>query len=213
MDTQDRIARPNGRISVSRICHNIRDRGRKPEHRPSREEHLFSQANQIQYGWGTVAAQCIAKGNRNFKVNAIYIEYENVASPGDTVAVPTYGRDEGYDYYADLSLSANRDFIRAPLLVEPGISIAAGFEDYFTAGVDGNQATFYTQSQGSTGFHGKSFSAGANSKVFGVALVATPDFADPTQDVVVARTYFATGNQTLKLASSQIGITWDVSFE
>ena len=213
MDTQERIARPNGRISVSRICFSKRDRGRRPERRPSREEHLFSQANQIQYGWGTVAAQCIAKGDRSYKINAIYMEYENVASPGDTVSVPTYGREEGYDYYSNLALSADRDFIRAPLLVEPGISIATGYEDYFTDGVDGNQATFYTQSQGATGFHGKAFSDGSNSKVFGAALVATPDFSDPTQDIVVARTYFATGNQTLKLASSQIGITWDVSFE
>jgi len=129
------------------------------------------------------------------------------------VTKPTFGRDEGRDYYQDLSLSASRDFLRVPLLVQPTIGIETGFEDYFTAGVDGNKLTFFTQTQGTAGFHGKTFSDSVNSKVFGVALVATPVFADPTLDVVFARSYFDTDDQVEKLASSQVGITWDISFE
>lgn len=179
----------------------------------AKAEVLLQKQNQIQYEWGAVAAQCIGMGNRNYRVNAMYIEYENVASPSDDVTVPTYGRDEGRGYYDDLAMSATRDFLRVPLLFQPSIGIESGYEDYFTAGVNGNKLTFYTQSQGTTGFHGKSFNSSANSKVFGVALVATPVFADPTQDLVFARTYFEVADQTPKLASSQVGITWDVVFE
>ena len=205
---EQRITGPRGRISVARIWYARGDR-----HQPRQVDHLFTQQNQIQYDWGHVAARCIGQGDRSYRVNAIYIEFENVAVSTDPVTAPTYGRDEGQSYYQDLVLSSNRDFIRAPLLVEPGISIADGFDTYFTDGESGNRVTFHTQTQGSTGFHGKTFSAAANSKVFGAALVATPDFADPTQDQIFARTYFAAGDQVLKLASSQIGITWDISFE
>jgi len=176
-------------------------------------EVLLQKQNQIQYEWGAVASQCIGIGNRNFRVNAMYIEYENVADPEDPITVPTYARDEGRSYYEDLSVSATRDFLRVPLLFQPTIGIETGYEDYFTAGVNGNKLTFYSQSQGTSGFHGKSFNAGSNSKVFGVALAATPVFGDPTQDLIFARTYFEVADQTPKLVSSQVGITWDLVFE
>ena len=211
MNQHDRIAEPlvNGRISVCRIWHKKQDR-RRGFHDV---EPLFSKPNQIQYSWGFIAAQCIGKGNRNYRINSMYVEYENVASPGDAVTIPSYGRDEGREYYQDLALSANRDFLRVPLIIEPTIGIESGFEDYFTDGVDGNKLTFFTQTQGTAGFHSKPFNDGVNSKIFGVALVATPEFGDPTKDVVFSRTYFDTADQTLKLASSQVGITWDISFE
>jgi len=211
MHSHDSIQSPlvHGRIGLCRVWFNKRDR-RTGQHRV---EPLFSKPNQIQYSWGFVAAQCIGKGDRNYRISSMYVEFENVASPGDAVTIPTFGRDEGQAYYSDLMLSPNRDFLRVPLIVDPTIGIEEGFEDYFMAGVDGNKLTFFTQTQGTVGYHGKTFSDSVNSKIFGVALVATPVHGDPSQDVVFARTYFDTGDQTLKLASSQVGITWDVSFE
>lgn len=181
--------------------------------RHGRVEHLFRKENQIQYAWGAVATQCIGLGNRNFRISAMYVEYENVADPEDVITPPVFGRDEDRSYYNDLGLSGTRDFLRVPLLIQPTIGIESGFEDYFIEGVSGNLLTFHAQTQGTLGFHGKAFNDGVNSKVFGVALVATPVFSDPSQDIVFARTYFETSDQTPKLASSQIGITWDVAFE
>lgn len=176
-------------------------------------EPISFKSNQIQYEWGAIAAQCIGKGNRNYRINALYIEFENVINPSDVVTVPTWGRDEGRDYYQDLAVSASRDFLRVPLSFEPTIGIEAGFEDSFIAGVTGNKLTFYTQTQGTSGFHGKAFTNAANSKVFGAALIATPEFADPTKDLIFARTYFDGPDQTVKELSSQVGITWEMSFE
>jgi hypothetical protein len=60
--------------------------------------------------------------------------------------------------------------------------------------------------------HGRLFSASANSKVCGVALVAAPVFGDRTQDVIFARTYYDTSQQVIKPPSAQIGIGWDIIF-
>lgn len=196
-----------GRISVCRIWYSRKDR-----HNPRRVEPLFVQKNQIQLSWGAIACQCIGLGNRSYRINAMYLEYENVADPDDPVTVPTYERGDGLDYYQNLVYTSDRDYLRVPLLLQPSIGIEPGFEDYFTEGVDGNRLTFHTQSQGTEGANGKPFSSGANSKIFGVALVATPVFEDPTKDIVLARTYFDVDDQTLKLASSQVGVTWDVVF-
>jgi hypothetical protein len=173
---------------------------------------LAVKPNQLQYEWGAIAAFCIGLGNRSYKISAVYIEYENVADPGDPVTVPAYEKSEGREYYESLAFSSDRDFLRVPLSVQPTLGIETGYEDYFTEGVNGNKLTFSTQSQGTSGFHGKPYSNAANSKVFGVALVATPEFADPTKDLIFARTYFEVADQAVKPVSSQFGITWEVPF-
>lgn len=209
MELTDVISQPlvRGHIGLCRIRYRRKDR-----RQPRRVEPLFSKPNQIQLSWGAIATQCIGNGDKRYRINGMYLEYENVADPDDPITIPDFERSEGREYYQDLTFTSNRDFLRVPLQLPPGISIETGFEDFFTAGVDGNRMTFYTQSQGTSGFNGKPFSAGVNSKIFGVALVATPDFNDPTKDIVFARTYFETGDQTLKLASSQVGVTWDIAF-
>jgi len=167
--------------------------------------------NQIQYSWGMIAAQAIGRGDPRFHVNTMYIEFENVASPGDPVTIPTFGRDEGVEYYDDLVSSGVRDYLRVALLQDPLLGVETGYEDYFGDG-EGNKLTFFAQSQGTTGTHGKTFSDTVNSKVFGAALVAAPVFSDPTQDIVFSRSYFPTDEQTVKEASSQVGISWEISF-
>jgi len=168
-------------------------------------------SNQIQYSWGFIAARAIGLGDSDYQVAAMYFEFENVASPGDPVTVPTFDRSEGLDYYDDLSGSGTKDYIRAALVSTPMIGVKTGYESYFGTN-EGNKLTFFALTSGATGVHGKTFSDSVNSKVYGLALVATPVFADPTQDVIFARTYFQSSEQVVKEASSQIGGTWDVSF-
>jgi hypothetical protein len=168
--------------------------------------------NQIQFDWGYIAAQCIGKGNSKYKINAMYIEFDNVADEGDPVTIPSYDRGEAIEYYDDLINSGTRDYLRVPLRMSPDISIEPGFENYFAEG-EGNLLTFFAQTTGVEGVHGKTFSNGVNSKICGCALVATPVFADRTQDRVFSRTYLAVDDQTVKQVSGQSGIEWQVSFE
>jgi len=169
--------------------------------------------NDILYDWGFIAAKAIGQGDRDYRIRTMYIEFENVAAPGDPVAVPTIAREDGIEYYNSMVSSATRDFLRIALRFLPGISIATGFENFFTDGIDGNQLSFLAQTVGTVGFHGKTFSESVNSKIYGAALVASPDFSDQTQDVVFNRGYLDVSNQVLKEASSQVGISWDVTFK
>jgi len=163
--------------------------------------------NQIQYGWAHIVSQ-LCRGNRQFRPSALYLEFENAVA--GTITPPSFTRDEGIEYYSDLQYSGTKDFLRVPLLQDPAISIADGYEDYFTDGVSGNVMTFYGMSSGGSGVLGKAFSAGT-STVYGAALVATPVFADRTQDVVFSRGYFDIASQVTQEASHQIGVTWEIA--
>lgn len=178
---------------------------------------LHSQPNQIQYSWGHIAARQLGyrpqAGRPSFHISALYIEFENVGDPEDTISVSSFGRDVSVDYYNELAASSTQDFLRVPLRLEPTLGISTGYEDYFTPGQDGNQLTFFAQTAGLQGVHGKSFSHTVNSKIYAAALVAAPTFSDRTQDVIFARTTFAAENQVTKEASAQIGVTWDIAFE
>lgn len=178
---------------------------------------LHSQPNQIQYSWGHIAARQLGfkrqAGRPDYHISAMYIEFENLPAPGDTVTVPSFNRDLGLEYFNELLDSSTQDFLRVPLRLEPTLGISTGYEAHFTAGVDGNQLTFFAQTAGVVGVHGKTFSHTVNSKIYAATLVATPVFSDRTQDVVFARTTFSGANQVTKESSSQIGITWDIAFE
>lgn len=166
--------------------------------------------NQIQYGWGAAAAKLLATGDVAYKISTMYVEFENVDNAEDVITPPTYSRSEGREYYENLALLPDRDFLRVPLLLPAAVAVEAGYEDYMPAN-EGNLLTFYTQSQGIAGYHGRTFSHNVNSKIFGAALVVTPDMADPTADIIVARTYLNSANQVLKVAASQVGLTWQLS--
>lgn len=182
---------------------------------------VHSQKNQILLSWGFAAAQQLGyrpqAGRPSYHIAAMYIEYENVADPATAVTVDAFTRDLDPDYYNDLYASATQDFLRAPLRLEPTLGISAStavdYPGYFTAGQNGNQLTFFAQTAGTAGVHGKSFGAAHNSKVYAAALVATPVPNDRSKDVIIARTTFTAGNQVTKEASAQIGITWDIAFE
>lgn len=177
-----------------------------------------AQPNQIQYTWGFVAAHCFGRRRQpdrlDYSVSALYIEYENQENPEPPVSVSTvFSRDIGVAYYNGLSLSADRDFLRVPITIEPTIGVSTGYEENLPVDQQGNKLTFFVQTAGVLGTYGKPFSHTANSKVFAAALVAAPVFGDRTKDVIFARTVFTEGNQVPKETSSQIGITWDIAFE
>lgn len=175
----------------------------------------FTKPNQIQASWGHIAARQLGfkrpVGALDYSISALYFEFENVADPDDPVTVPAYAEDEGIEYYDDLFGSATKDFLRIPLTTEPTLGIESDFE-IFTPGISGNKLTFHAQTAGLTGVHGKEFSAGANSKIYGVALIAAPVLNDRTKDEVFARTYFPTDEQVLKALSHQASIDWDIIF-
>ena len=166
--------------------------------------------NQIQWTWGEIACKLFGDGKPEYKISGMYIEFENTASPGDVVTPPSFDRSEGIEYYSALSASASRDYLRVQLISSPKSSIISGYED---SSVNVNQLTFFAQSTGSTGVNGKTFSAAANSTVFGVALVSMPKWEDRTKDLIFAREYYPTAQQILKQASSQVGLSWTEQFK
>lgn len=180
---------------------------------------VTTKQNQIQISWGYIAAKQIGFKRQpdrpDYSVSAMYVEYENQADPETPVAIDDFERTLGLGYYSGLATTINRDFLRVPLRLEPAIGVAAGSEgaSVLAENDQGNQLTFFAQTSGAQGVHGRNFSHTLNSKVYAAALVATPYFNDQSRDVIFARTNFSIADQTGKEASSQIGITWDISFE
>lgn len=179
-----------------------------------------TKSNQIQITWAQIACKQIGfrrrAGRPDYAIAGMYIEYENVANPEDEIAAPTeFERHENLQYYRELEGVSTQDYLRVHLLQEPTHDIADGYEQYFIESEwgEGNRLTFMAMTSGSTGMFGRPFSSASNSKVFGASLIAMPYPNDHNQDVIAARTYFAVEDQTVKEASHQIGVTWQLIFE
>lgn len=160
---------------------------------------------------GLIAARAIGLGDSTYKINAMYLEYENVATPSTIVTPPTFATSDDVTYFENLSVSPHKDYLRIPLLPVSALQVIPGFEGSFAAG-EGNQLEFFAQSSGTQGVNGKPFSDTVNSRVYGIALVATPVFADRTKDVVFSRAYYTTAQQKVKEPNSQIGVSYVVPF-
>jgi hypothetical protein len=159
--------------------------------------------NLVLFEGADVLAQLLS-GARGYHVNTMYLEFKNLAAPGDAITPPSFDRGDGIAYYNGLISSTDIDFLRVPLTVSPLVEPSSG--DYA-----GNQATFFGISEGTLGFHGKPFLPSSNSAVFGAALIAAPDPSDQSQDKVYARVY--TGiDKILKATGFEIGVTWTTRF-
>lgn len=192
---------PCGRYSTFSVCE--RTGLWTPRH--------LKRSNQIQYDWARIALQCIGLGKANYKINGIYVEFQNVASPGDPGDVPAFDRGEGIEYYT--ALTGDRDYLRLPLLSTPQLGVEDDYTNFFTGeGDDFNKMTFFAQTSGVLGVNGLEFSSGANSLAVGIALVATPVLADRTRDIVFGRAYFEIAEQVPKESSHQIGLSWEQVF-
>jgi hypothetical protein len=167
------------------------------------------QSNNILYEWAAIVGNLLLRKGEKYGIGGMYIEFENTASPGDPVTPPDFTRDpeEGVQYYDSLALSADRDYLRVPLVA--GVLDSTDTLKY----PNGNRTKFFAQTSGTVGVHGKTFSDVTNSTIFGGALVAFVDETDATRDLVFARFYIDTDLQVVKLATSQHGLEWAVSFE
>ena len=162
--------------------------------------------NLVLYDWATIAARLL-RGEAACKLGALYIEFANVASPGDPVSAPTYDRSGAAAYYAGLASDPEKDYLRVPIY-------ATGLESSDdTLFPGGNLLRVFARTSGVIGVHNKGFSAGDNSTIYGAALVATPEFADAEQDLVFSRWYAEEAEQRLKEANSQIAVEWELTLE
>lgn len=161
--------------------------------------------NDIMYDWAAIVSRLLADGGSQYRIGGMYLEYKNVADPDDVVTPPAFGREDGIAYYNGLAGSADTDFLRVPLIAAVRSS---SNEALFP---DGNRITFFARTQGVVGVHGKAFSDSVNSKLYGAALVAIPDQADRTKDLVLSRMYVATAKQQVKLPTSEIGPEWEIT--
>lgn len=165
--------------------------------------------NLILKSWGALTAPLLARGDAAYKIGAMYIEFANVAAPGDPAVVPSYDREvaSGRPYYDGLATSPDVDYLRVPL-----IAAAVESSDAIVY-PDGNRFRAFAQTEGVAGVWGKPFSDAANSVVTGGALVATVDWGDASRDLILSRAYLDPAGQMPKLAGSQVGIEWKLDMQ
>jgi hypothetical protein len=199
----EHVSYPTGRIRTYNV---LGGRFRPCKQHPLREWQNGSSwiDNLVLYEWATIVGNLLLRQGVTYGISGMYIEFKNVADPADAVALPTVTRDasQGLEYYTALSASPDHDYIRVPLI--SGLLNSTDAVKF----PKGNAPSFFAQTSGLLGVNGKPFSATANSKVYGGALVAFVSPSDSSQDLILSRAYLASGQQKLKLDSGQIGIEW-----
>lgn len=160
--------------------------------------------NDILYEWAAIVGELLRKApdGKPYGVGGMYIEFEN--NGGADVSPPTVAsRGDGRDYYANLLEHPTRDYLRVPLTAS---TLTSTDEELFP---QGNLLTFFAQTQGVAGVHGKQFSSAQQSRVYGLGLVAYPDFGDESQDLLFSRYYYdAAAKQLTKIPSGEIGVEY-----
>lgn len=160
--------------------------------------------NMVCSGAATAIANLVTGSldGKSYRIGAMYLEYEN--NSGAAVSVPDDGdidRTETIEYYNNLP--SNRDYLRVPILAG---TVTSSDDDVYPLG---NVTTFYAQSAGTAGILGRPFTSGAQSRIYGAALVVTPEYEDPSQDLIYARVYFQSANQLIKTIGAQIAGAWE----
>lgn len=151
---------------------------------------------------GAILAHAAFPGGALPGVNALYIEFQNVAQPGDPATIPTVDPDD-LTYYQALASASNQDYLRVPLLPVAEFSVVPGHEAKLPTGItDRVLATAVTAD--TVGVNGKPFTAAAQSVVCGVAAVCVRDWADPTRDVLFGRVYYPQAGQLARAAAVEI---------
>lgn len=162
--------------------------------------------NLVVYEWGAIVGKLLTVGELKYRIGGMYLEFEDVAAPGNPVSAPVFDRTRDIEYYNNLG-SGGRDYLRVALTAATfGSSNAARYPK-------GNQPVFFARSQGVQGVHGTPFGYANNSVIFGAALVAFAHETDATQDLILSAYYFPTDEQQPKLATSQVGIEWELTLE
>lgn len=170
---------------------------------------VFEHHNLFLHSWGFAAARALGLGDSTYQINGFYVEFENSATPG-AIAVPSFDATAGLSYYNNLG--SNKDFLRIPLLGTPVLDQDPDFVDILPA-EQKNRLQFLGQTSGTEGVLGEAFSEANDSVVYGLALIAAPSWGDRSQDVLIARSYYPTGQQKAKVDGFQIGIQYRVTFK
>ena len=170
---------------------------------PDQDKQLIAeQENLYVYNGADIVAAALA--NRpGYHIATMYMEFENLAAPGNPIIPPAYDRSSDVSYYSNLT--SPRDFLRIPLTLQP--TIASSDETKF----EGNQVTFFGISAGNVGVNGLGFIYTLNSTVFGGALCASPVVDTQANDRILSRTYWADA-AVLKQQNHQIGVQWTLRF-
>ena len=136
---------------------------------------------------------------RGVAPNTMYLEFMNTAGAPPVI---TPDAAEGRDYYAGVELNGddNHGYLRLALAAQPQLESS-------DAAFNSDRVQFIAISNADYGLYGASaFSDVANSKVFGLALVAAVDAGDRSRDIVFARSYDFSYKQ--KLSGEEIAISW-----
>ncbi len=171
---------------------------------------VLEKDNLLLYTWGVIAAHCIGLGAATHKISSGYIEFENSATAG-TVVVPSYGRGDYTSYYT--GLTGNKDFLRLSLDSTPTLDQHPDYVSLLPAGENNRVSFGLTGVGGTQGVKGKTFSSANQSVAYGIALVATPLFSDMSQDLILARGYFNSGDQVAVPLGGQVEVDWKISFK
>jgi hypothetical protein len=163
------------------------------------------ESNLVLYQWANIVSKLLNTGDARYRIGGMYLEFENVASPGDTVSPDTFTRARTVEYYDDLAGSTTRDYLRVPITASQTLSEGEGLTN--------NQLVFFARSSGLAGVHGKPFATASNSVIFGASLVAFIDATDATQDLLFSSFYFNVADQQQKLNTSQVGIEWELTLQ
>lgn len=150
------------------------------------------------------------RGDNTHRINCVYVEYQNVALPGDAAVLPASSEFDGLEYFDNLA--AGYDFVRAPLVGEAALRIASGYTPYFGEG-EGNTLDFVAATAETQGELGRPFTNADNSKVYGLALVSAPDWTDRSKDIVILRAYYSdVGDQVLRPDAGTFMTTFPITF-
>ncbi len=161
--------------------------------------------NNVLVSWAGALLPLLAGDEQSkYRLAGMYIEYEN--DGGGAVTPPTFARDDdAAAYYEDLALSSTRDYLRVPILAK------AYSRSDETLPYD-NVLLLTARTSGVAGQNGLPFTAAAQSRVYGGALIAMPDESDATLDRIFARFYWSSADsQLVKLVGSEIGYDWQLT--
>lgn len=191
-------------LTPSRISGRVRAYHVRPDGRELATRRRW-ESNSILSSWcGLVIPLFNGDDPMKYRVAGMYIEFEN--NGGIAVTPPTFDRlDDAAAYYESLALSSTRDYLRVPIIAR---ATAKSSEDY----AFDNQLTVTARTSGVVGQNGKDFTAAAQSRVYGGAVIAMPDESDETQDRILARFYWDdTSRQLVKLVGAEIGYDWEIT--
>ncbi len=172
-----------------------------------RRELVVAKRNMLMVTHGFAACRLFGFGDRSYRINTVYIEFENGGGPDSP---PVYDAFDGLEYYTNLT--DPRDYLRVPITSVPTVSIVEGYEEFFEAGISGNRLRVEALTSGTEGENGLPFVNTEDSCVFGLALVAAPQQNDPSRDVIITRGYWDAAQRQLKPPTGQVHVSWELDF-